>query len=159
MSSLPPTDALIVEALKSNLALARHVERQRLQVLAIYVAVTLGLGYGAIYAVTPAIRVLAAELGLCLALAFWGLTYKLNAAFARQIAYAARCSELLVIDGHSGLHDLFDLIGFPRSAPASRLQQISARLMFHIIYAAFALNWFLLLGYSLLRLAIPEPSL
>ena len=159
MSSVPPTDALIVEALKTNLAHARHVERQRLQGLAIYVAAALGLGYAAIYAATPAVRILASELGFCLTLAFWGLTYKLSTAFARQIAYAVRCSELLAIDQHSGVRDLFDLIGFPRSASASRLRQVTARLMFHLIYAAFALNWLLLMGYSLLRLAVPEAAL
>ncbi len=159
MSSLHPIDALIVQALKSNLAHARHVERQRLQALAIYVAIALGLGYASIYAVTPAVRILAAELGLCLTLAFWGMAFKLNAAFVRHIASAARCSELLVIDGHPGVRDLFDLMGFPRRASASRLRQITVRLMIHLIYAAFALNWLFLLGYSVLRLFVPETVL
>ena len=159
MTDLPPNDALIVQALKSNLAQARHIERQRLQAMAVYVAVTLGLGYGAIYAGAPAVRILASELGFCLTLSFWGLTYGLNAAFARQIAYAIRCSELLVIDRHSGVRDLIDLIGFPQSTSASRLQQDTVCLMFHLIYAAFALNWLLLLGYSLLRLVVPEAAL
>jgi hypothetical protein len=153
------TDEIIVHALKFNLTHARHVERQLLQGLAIYVAIALGLGYAAIYATTPAVRILASELGFCLTLAFWGMAFKLSAAFARQISHAARCAELLVIDMHSSERDLFDLIGFPRSASASPLGKITVRLMIHLIYAVFALNWLLFLGYSVLRLAIPEASL
>ena len=159
MTSLQPNNDLIVQALKSNLTHARHVEQQRLQALAIYVAMALGLGYAAIYAATPAVRILASELGLCLTLAFWGMAFKLNAAFTRQISHAARCAELLAIDVQPDVRDLFDLIGFPRSASASPLGQITVRLMFHMIYAAFVLNWLLLLGYSVLRVVLPEASL
>ena len=159
VSSLPPNEALIVQALKSNLAHARHIERQRLHALAVYVAITLGLGYAAIYSGTPTVRILTGELGLCLTLAFWGMAFKLNRAFTRQIAHAVRCAELLAIDGHPNVRDLFDLIGFPANVFIPLLGPVTARLMFHLIYGVFALNWFLLLGYSLLRLVVPEEAL
>ena len=56
------------------------------------------------------------------------------------------------------VRDLFDLIGFPRNL-LGPLHQVTARLMFHVIYVAFAINWLLLLGYSLLRLFIPDANL
>ena len=153
-------DELVARALRMNWEHARHIEAQRLQLLAVHVAITLGLGYAAIYTGAPAVRVLAAELGFCLTLFCWGITHKLNSAFVFQIWQADRCARRLAVrdaSRHDGFDGLHSLLGFPRKAPGPRF--LNVRTMFHFIYFAFALNWVLLLAYAVFRLIVVEEGL
>jgi hypothetical protein len=154
-----PGDDLIARSLKMNWDHARHIEAQRMGALAIYVVMALGVGYGAVFAGVPAVRCLAAELGLCLTLLFWGMTLKLNRAFRNQLMHAARCAQRLTGRALRPGENLVDFIAFPIRPQGRLFGQIRVGLMFHFIYAVFALNWILLLGYSVLRLIIPEVSL
>jgi hypothetical protein len=150
-----PGDELVVQALKMNWDHARHIEAQRMGALAIYGVMTLGIGYAAIYAGAPAVRCLAAELGLVVTLVFWGMTQKLNRAFRNQLVHAARSAQHLSARLLRQGESLFDLLAFPRRAARGPLGQISVGLMFHLVYAVFALNWALLLAYTVLRLIVP----
>jgi hypothetical protein len=154
-----PADDLVAQALKMNWDHARHIEAQRMRSLAIYVLAALGIGYAALYAGAPAVRCLATELGLILTLAFWGMTYKLNREFRNQLIHAARSAQRLTGSVLPQGENLVDFLAFPYPPGGRLFDQIRVGVMFHLIYAAFALNWILLLAYTVLRLFIPEASL
>jgi hypothetical protein len=154
-----PADDLVAQALKMNWDHARHLEAQRTHALAIYVLAALGIGYAALYAGAPAVRCLAAELGLILTLAFWGITYKLNREFRNQLIHAARSAQWLTGRVLQPGENLVDFLAFPHPPGGRLLGQIRVGLMLHLIYAALALNWTLLLAYTVLRLVVPEASL
>lgn len=154
-----PDDELIAQALKMNWEHARHIEAQRMAALAIYVLIALGVGYGAIFAGAPAVRCLAAELGLCVTLVFWGMTHKLNRAFRNQLLHAARGAQRLTGRALRPGESLIDFLAFPSKPGGGLFSQFRVGLMFHFVYAAFTLNWTLLLAYSVLRLFFPEVAL
>jgi hypothetical protein len=154
-----PGDDLVLQALKMNWDHARHIETQRMGALAIYMVMALGIGYGAIFAGAPAVRCLASELGLVTTLLFWGMTRKLNRAFRNQLIHAARGAQHLGDRVLRKDESLFDFLAFPTKPARGLLEQVRVGLMFHFIYAVFALNWVMLLGYSVLRLIVAEVSL
>jgi hypothetical protein len=155
-----PDDDLIAQSLKMNWEHARHVEAQRMGALAIHVVMALGLGYAAIFAEPSAVRWLASELGFCATLVFWGITHKQNRAFRNQLVHAARAAQRVTTGGtlRPG-ESLIDFLAFPGRPSRELFGQIRVGMMFHFIYATFALNWALLLGYMGLRLFIPEVAL
>jgi hypothetical protein len=152
-------DDLIVPVLQMNWEHARHIEVQRMAALAVYVVAALGIAYGAIFAAAPAVRCLLAELGICLTLVFWGMTHKLNRAFRNQLLHAARSAQRLTDRALRPGESLVDLLAFPRRPDRGLLGRIRVGPMLHLLYAAFALNWCLLLAYSVLRLTHLMPSL
>jgi hypothetical protein len=154
-----PGDDLIVRSLQMNWDHARHIEAQRMGALATYVVMALGLGYAAIFAEPGAVRWLASELGLCATLVFWGVTHKLNRAFRNQLMHAARGAQRLTAGALRPGESLIDFLAFPSRPSRGVFGQIRVGLMFHFIYAVFALNWALLLGYMALRLFMPEVAL
>ena len=88
-------DNLVAAALRQNWDHARHVETQRLYLLAIYVAIAAALGYVAIHGGDPYLRLGATFLALCVTLIVWGIARKLGRAFANQVRHADRCARRL----------------------------------------------------------------
>src|SRR5882724_10269654 len=103
-------DNLIANALRLNWEHARHIENQRLQLAAIYLAMAFGLGFVALQPGDPFIRLGAVLLGLAITLIVWAMTHKLNSAFRIQIWLADRCAKQLVVqlpdsqDRYTALH-------------------------------------------------------
>ena len=155
-------DNIVAGALRLNWDHARHVEKQRLHLLAIYVAIAAALGFVALHPGDPILRVGAALVALCLTLIVWAITYKLNNAFANQIWHADRCARRLAIqslDGNNEYIALHGYVGFPRKPPAIAGVLLTVRLMFNVLYGTFAGTWTVLLGYLIFRLVAPAANL
>src|ERR1700760_4418981 len=95
-------DNLVANALRLNWEQARHIESQRLQLIAVYLAMALGLGYASLQAGDHVIRLGATVFGLIVTLIAWAATHKLNGAFRTQILAADRCARRLVVQLHDG---------------------------------------------------------
>lgn len=160
-------DDLVTQALRLNWDHARHVEIQRLQLTAVYVAMAFGLGLAALHPGDPVIRIGAAVLGSCVTLICWGMTHKLNRAFVNLIEHADRCARRLGIrewderSEHEEFVALHAFLGFPRMARerVSIVRRSNVRVMFHLLYGGFALTWLILLAYLIFRIFAPERPL
>jgi hypothetical protein len=162
MVSPQSEDDLLIRALGMNWEHARHVENQRLQVLAVNVALGIALGYVAIYAGNLTLRVLASFLGFSSTLLFWGVTHKLNAAFSIQVLHAYRCARALAIQDNrsrDGFVGLDRYLGFPRKKRVAFIGVINVRTMFQLFYGVLTLSWLFLLGHTVLRLVVVETAL
>jgi hypothetical protein len=156
-------DNLVANALRLNWEHARHIESQRLQLAAIYLAMAFGLGFVALQPGDHVIRLGAVLFGLVVTLIVWAMTHKLNSAFRVQIWLADRCAKRLVVqlpDGHNEYTALHGFIGFPRRTPGSGImRRINVRLMFNALYATFTLGWVVLFGYLAWRMFAPGVAL
>lgn len=151
-------DNLVATALRQNWDHARHVERQRLSVLAIYTALAVALGFVGVHPGDPFLRVGSAFLALCLTLILWGITRKLGQAFANQVWHADRCARRLAIqslDEQNQYIALHGYLGFPRKPPSIAGMLLTVRLMFNVFYGTAAVAWLMLLGYLAYRQLIP----
>jgi hypothetical protein len=156
-------DNLVTRAFRLNWERARHIEGQRIQLMAIYVAIAVAVGYVGIYAGDPLIRLGAVLLGVCMTLIGWAMTDQLNNDLINQLAHADRCARRLVVqtvDGRNEFIALHGFVGFPRKPPVlfGRVH-IDMRLMFNVFYATIALAWLLQLGYLVFRMLVPGVEL
>ena len=155
-------DNLVVAALRLNWDHARHVEMQRLYLLAIYAVFSAALGYLALHGGDPFLRVGAILIALCVTAIIWSMTHKLGRAFATQVWHADRCARRLVIqplDGSNEYVALHGYIGFPRKPPALAGVLLTVRLMFDLLYGTLAGAWVILFGYLLFRFVAPAAVL
>ena len=155
-------DNLVAAALRQNWDHARHVETQRLYLLAIYVAVAAALGYVAVHGGDPYLRLGATFLALSATVIVWGITHKLGQAFANQVRHADRCARRLAIqslDGNNEYIALHGYIGFPRKPAGLAGLSFTVRLMFDAFYGTVAVAWVTLLGYLAFRFFVPALAL
>jgi hypothetical protein len=155
-------DNLVSTALRLNWDHARHIENQRLKLLAIYTAIGVALGFASIHPGDPWVRVGATLFALCITLIIWGISHKLGRAFANQVAHADRCARRLAIqplDGSNEYIELHGYLGFPRKPPRWAGHLLTVRLMFDVLYGTVAAIWILLLAYLLFRFLLPAPTL
>jgi hypothetical protein len=156
-------DTLVAAALRQNWDHARHVERQRLYLLAIYVAMAAALGSVSVHGGDPYLRVGATFLALCATLIAWGISHKLGQAFANQVWHADRCARRLAIqslDGGSNEYiALHGYIGFPRKPVTIAGLPQTVRLLFDLLYGTFTVAWAILLAYMAFRQFWPAPVL
>ena len=155
-------DNLVASALRQNWEHARHIEGQRIQFMAVYVAIGFGLGFVATHPGDPFVRIGAALLAFCITLIVWAITYKLGLAFANQIRHADRCARRLAIqtlDGNNEYIALHDYIGFPRKPPAVAGVLLTVRQMFSLFYATCTLAWAVFAGYLMFLSFTPAANL
>jgi hypothetical protein len=155
-------DDLVAGALRLNWDHARHLERQRLSLLAIYVALAVALGFVSVHPGDPFLRVGAAFLALCLTPIVWGITRKLGDAFANQVRHADRCARRLAIqslDDQNQYIALHGYLGFPRKPPTFAGMLLTVRLMFNLFYGTAAIAWLILFGYLAFRQLAPAAVL
>jgi hypothetical protein len=155
-------DNLVAAALRQNWDHARHVETQRLYLLAIYVAIAAALGSVAVHGGDPYLRLGTTILALCTTLIMWGIANKLGQAFANQVRHADRCARRLVVqslDGNNEYIALHGYIGFPRKPASFARLSLTVRLMFDAFYGTVAVAWLTLLGYLAFRFLVPAPVL
>jgi len=155
-------DDLVVAALRQNWDHARHIESQRLWLLAIYVAIAAALGFVAVHPGDPFLRVGATFLALCVTAIVWGVTFKLGLAFANQVWHADRCARRLAIqslDEENRYIALHGYLGFPRKPPSIAGMLLTVRLMFNVFYGTVAAAWVILLGYLIFRYLVPAAVL
>ena len=157
-------DQLVAQALRMNWEHARHVEVQRFQVTATYVAIAFGLGYVSIQPGDMIVRTGASVLGVCVTLVFWGMAHKLNSAFINQIRFADLCARQLGIqdpDDGGRYIALHGYLGFPRKAPGrfGFVRRVNVHRMFNWLFALLLMGWLALAGYLLFRFVAPAPSL
>ena len=155
-------DDLVVAALRQNWDHARHVEQQRLSVLAIYVALAVALGFVSVHPGDPYLRLGATFVALCQTLIVWGITRKLGQAFANQVWHADRCARHLAIqslDEQNQYIALHGYLGFPRKPPGIAGVLLTVRLMFNVLYGTAAVAWLILFVYLAFRQFMPAPVL
>jgi hypothetical protein len=152
-------DNLVTRAFRLNWERARHIEAQRVQLMAVYTAIAIAIGYVGIHPGDPLVRFGALVLGFCMTLIAWAMTNQLNSDLVNQLAHADRCARRLVVqtvDGRNEFIALHGFIGFPRKpAVLFGLVNVDIRLMFNVFYAAIALAWLLQLGYLVFRMLVP----
>jgi hypothetical protein len=152
-------DNLVTTAFRLNWDRARHIEIQRIRLLAVYVAIAIAVGFVGIHPGDPFVRLGALVLGFCVTVIISTMTNQLSNDLVNQLAHADRCARRLVVqtvDGRNEFIALHGFVGFPRKPfVLFGLVHFDMRLTFNVFYATIALAWLLQLGYLVFRMLVP----